>query len=306
MTAPTLTEAIYRTVVYFDLFDYAPTLLDIDKWLLRWDGPEAAPTVGRLQELLEADRRIATANGCYFLVGRSELARLRRLKYDFTHDKWRHARPYLWVLAHLPGVRGLWLTNSTAWGNASANSDLDVMVIAAPGRIWTARFFTTALLKLLRQRPEEQDPDRAICLSLYLSATNLNLAPYKIGSDDIHFAFWASQVYPLYDTGLYPEYQYENRWLNEVFANLKWTVPAGRFQIQVGRLGRGWRRLGELVSHERFLRALQQRWLPARLREMANQDNRVVMTDQILKLHTNDNRADRQSQWERRIGAASL
>lgn len=300
-----LEQAILHTLIYFDLFDYAPTALEIDRWLLQFghaDPRENAPTLSQIMQVLDTHPRIEACDGFYMLRGRNELARLRKQKYLWTDEKWKHARPFLRLLAMMPHVQAVWLANSVAWGNASKNSDTDVIIVTRPNRIWTARFFTTLCMRMLRQRPGEQTQAKAICLSFYMTADPLGLEPYKIGKNDIHFSFWVTQVYPLYDPrNIYARYRERNVWVRSVFANNPWLTPIPRRRIQIARLEQLFKYALELLPGERMLQRLQWRWLPNRLKTLAAaKDPRVVITNTLLKFHDNDNRATLQQQWEQR------
>ncbi len=293
-------HAAYETILYFDLFDFAPNLLEIEKWLLA-----AGRTPGTLYQLkheIDTLPQVSHEQGFYFLNGRNNLVQLRKQKYDFTEAKWKRAKPFLRLLSALPYVEAIWLANSMGWNNAKQSSDIDLIIVTTPGHIWTARFFTTALMKILRQRPHEQSMDKAICLSFYMSRDHLNVEPYKIGEEDIHYSFWSAQFYPIYDPeNLYEQYKKENGWTNEIFSHLEWTAPTTRRTIHIGTVARIFKALLRALAPEKLLKNFQLRILPEQLREMANEDNRVVINDHILKLHTNDQRERQHEEWKRRL-----
>ncbi len=299
----TLNHAVLKTLAYLDLFDFAPSLLELERWLLRTDEPHTATDI---QHVLESDPHIHCAEGFYFLTDRDQLVALRKQKYRLSEEKWKRTRRYLRLVAVMPFVDGVWLINSMGWENARERSDVDLLIVARPGHIWSARLWTTAVMKLLRQRPHEQSEDRAICLSLYISADHLNLEPYRLQSGDIHYSFWVNQCYPLYDTGQYEKFQQHNAWLKKVFAQPRWPHTIERRMIRLTAAERAIKRLLELCSNEQLFKKIQWRILPNNLRAMANQDQRVVMNDTILKLHTNDRRQQKQQQWEERLRALQI
>lgn len=294
---PPLTTAVEHTLLYLDQFDFAPTLLEVEKWLLK----NAQPTtsLSQIQTTLNENPRITHKEGFFMLTGREELATIRKKKYDATDEKWKHAQPFLKLLAAMPFIQAMWFSNSMGWHNARHESDIDLVIVTTPGRIWTARFFTTALMKLLRQRPHEQDESKAICLSFYSTAQNLDLEQYKISEQDIHFTFWATQLYPVYDPKqLFQEYQKTNDWLHNTFERLHWTQAIANRTINIGPVGRTCKSILQIVPLERPLRWLQLRIMPGQVKQMANKDNRVVVNDHILKFHTNDRRIEQQAAWE--------
>jgi hypothetical protein len=293
-----LPEATIKTLAYLDLFDFAPTLLDLERWLLKTDLPH---TLSDIQRTLNHDVRIEHVDGFYFLRGRSELVQARKHKYSWTEQKWKRTRRYVRLLAAMPYVDGVWLVNSMGWENARQSSDIDLLIVARPGRIWSARFWTTAVMKLLRQRPHEQVNERAICLSLYVAADALNLQPYRLSAHDIHYTFWVNQCYPLYDRGAYAAFQQQNSWLQEIFDNVQWSQTMERRNIRLSPFANGCKKILQLFCNERLLKKIQWRILPNQLRALANHDQQVVMNDHILKLHTNDTRRQKHTEWEERL-----
>lgn len=293
-----LQTAIVQTIVYFDLFNFAPTLLEMERYLLTTE----KTSIHDIQQALESLSQIDHANGVYFLRGREELALQRRQKYDFTDTKWKHARWYIRLLTAMPGVEAVWLTNSMGWGNASRQSDIDLCIITNPGKIWTARFFTTTLMKLLRQRPQEQTPEKALCLSLYIASDQLNLERYRLDANDIHFLFWTVQMYPLYDPHrLFECYTKENAWVEKMFTNVPWLASIPQRTIKLPWFFQQKKRLLTILPLESFFRQLQLRILPKKLRTMANTDTRVVLSNAILKLHDNDSRVEYQHRWKEKV-----
>ncbi|PIW36668.1 MAG: hypothetical protein COW24_03845 [Candidatus Kerfeldbacteria bacterium CG15_BIG_FIL_POST_REV_8_21_14_020_45_12] len=299
----TLTQQLHSTVLYFDMFDFAPTLLELERWLLASPNStdKAVVSLGEIAGTLATDPRITSAEGFYFLTNRMDLVRLRKDKYNNVDSKWKHAKPYLRILAIMPGIEGIWLTNSMGWGNARKTSDIDLFIITTPGKIWSARFFTTAFMKIFKQRPHEQSEEKAICLSMYLSSDHLNVKTYKIGADDIPFTFWVNQIYPIYDNGHFEKFKSANEWISAYFQQNQWLKPINRRLIKPTRFELGIKKFLTLISVESLMRSLQLRMLPPILKNMANEDNRVVINDKILKLHTNDRRDRQQLKWERRL-----
>lgn len=295
-----LQKSLIKTIAYFDLFDFAPTLGEIERWLL--DSSEAPAALSTIRQALDQLPQIEQQQGMYYLQGRADLIEKRKQKYIATMNKWRHARKYIRLIALLPGVEAVWFANSVAWCNARQESDIDLMIITSPGKLWTARFWATGLMKILRQRPHEQTHDKALCLSLYMDRDHLNMEQYKIAEQDIHFSFWANQLYPLYDpNNIYKEYQQQNSWLNTEFAHLYWLEPIPQREIHLSSPAQFCKRILSLFSTEQWMKKIQLRIMPKKLLTLANTDNRVVVTDHILKFHDNDSREQRQQAWEKKV-----
>ncbi len=122
---------------------------------------------------------IETRNGFFFLPGRGWLVEERIAKHARSQEKWKRLRRIVFWLQAVPFLRGVAGTGSLACENVRESSDLDVLVIASPNRVWTVRFLLTILLDLfrLRRRPSGPTKDR-VCLNHYLAADALEF-PYQ-------------------------------------------------------------------------------------------------------------------------------
>lgn len=305
-----------RTIVYFDIFDFSPTIHELDRYLLRVADREPYEHIAltELQHAVSACPQIDTHNGFLFLKNRAMLPKQRCKKYKETETRRKRARWLLRLCAIMPGVRAVWLANSVSWGNARDISDTDIVVITKPDALWTARFATTALFKILRQRPGEQERRKALCFSFYLTDTNMNLEQYKINANDIHFPFWVAQMYPLYDSGTqnpalgaYYSFQQQNQWVHEIFQHNPWAEPTERFWIIQSFVEQWMKKMLEMITRlfhvEQWLKKLQLRIMPAVIRNAAKHHCNVVINDTILKLHSDDPRAQLQQIWEERCRA---
>lgn len=305
----TWNDSLYATIVYLDLFDFAPTLLDLQKWLLRPQQFSAMPSLSEMEAMLAKDERIICVEGVCVLRGRESLIEVRKQKYNYTDAKWQHAKPFIRLLSFMPFVRGIWLCNSMGWNNARRLSDIDLVIIAEDRHVWTARFFTAALMKLLRQRPGEQHAAKALCLSMYISNTHLNiedsrLSPTSIGGD-IYFDFWCTQLYPVIDRDdVYKRFCTENQWLSNTFADIAWTEPVPHRQLNWKSWQKNLQHVFELIAwpFEKILKYWQFRIMPQALRDLANQDTRVRLNDSVLKFHTHDTRQEIHQRFVERLG----
>lgn len=93
---------------------------------------------------------------------------------------------YLLQLA--PFIRAVILTGSMSTGSDSFASDIDLLLITKPGRLYTARFFATfcAVLTGHRRRPNDENPAGKFCLNYYLAADNLDIKPHNARCAKFH------------------------------------------------------------------------------------------------------------------------
>lgn len=294
-----LQTAIFKTLCYFDVCDYAPTLLDLQKWLI--DYPESV-TVSQLQEALAADPRIRQQNGVYHFVENATVAASRQTHYTYSYEKYRHARPFIRLLAAMPGVRAIAVSNSVAWSNASQHADTDIFIITSSQRLWTARLCTTALLKLLRQRPGQQSHAKAVCLPFFISQGRLSISDLAANGDDIYFSFWVNQLYPVFDAGVWEQFVAANSWVAQRLPHAMPTRSIPRRQIHLTRIERWIKAAAEVMPFETLSKHFQLAILPRQLRnQIGAADNSVVVDQYTLKFHSTDRRQGIHDQWQQRV-----
>lgn len=97
-------------------------------------------------------------------------------------------------LSRLPGVVAIFLSGSHAQGTANQDSDIDLFIIAQPGRIWTARFFVYATLFLTGKMRRTRDTKNKFCPNHFITADSL-----EIQEKDAYSAHLFSHNIPLHD-----------------------------------------------------------------------------------------------------------
>lgn len=192
-----LGAALLATLAYHDLLNLPLTAVACWRYLVRpllerrgsppalelWGsvGSEvpALREVERVLQALVEQRTIETKNGFYFFPGRESLFGEWIAKHARSQAKWKRLRRIVSWWQTIPFLRGVAGTGSLSFDNANVGSDLDVLVIAAPNRVWTVRFLLTVLLDVfhLRRRPRGLTRDR-VCLNHYLAEDALTF-PYR-------------------------------------------------------------------------------------------------------------------------------
>ncbi|MBI4434282.1 hypothetical protein HY635_00460 [Candidatus Uhrbacteria bacterium] len=232
----------------------------------------------------------------------------QRRKATWAWRKFKKARQWARVLRLVPFVRMIAIGNALGYGNCSPESDIDLVIVTAPRRVWTVRLFVVALLRLFRQRPGEHDVD-AICPSFFLTTEAMDLEPLQIGNSplstlhsplppDPYLLWWTTQLTVLYDkAGTYDAFwraneQWVRRWLPDAQPRAAHPRLCASNSPTLS-VGDSW--VGSAV--ERWCRRFQERRFSSEVRSLANRDSRVVLTDRMLKFHTNDRRQEYRDRW---------
>jgi hypothetical protein len=292
-----LDKAILQTIIYFDLFNFPVTAREVYYNLIGVQSVSFTKVQNALKEL--SKNKLSEKEGFYFLPGRDEIIAKRKEHYLIAEKKFELALKNAKRLRRLPFVKAIFLANTLSYSNAKDSSDIDLVIITKKERIWTARFFCAGLMKLLKQRPTQTDKKNKICLSFYLTEDNLNLEPYAY-KNDIHFAFWAKQFFPLYDPEkLYHKFQQENQWASKLIPNYLKYKPNDRRVLTSPSI------IQKLIpaccprSMERLLKKFQLKIMPIHLQNLAIKDNSdVIISDTILKFHDQDKRQHYNELWQ--------
>lgn len=86
----------------------------------------------------------------------------------------RRARLFNWV----PFVEKVFLAGSMALGHVHENSDFDVIVVTAPGRLYTARFFCLLLFGLAGWRRTLTNPKDGFCFNHFVINDRSLMEPF--------------------------------------------------------------------------------------------------------------------------------
>ena len=268
-----LEQQILRTIIYFDIFDYPLTTLEI------WRNLSARARYGEVVSALTESKwlkeRAEFRSGMWALIlplggGVPPPSGERARRYRASKRKLDIARKFARAARYIPWVRAIYACNSLGFLHARPESDIDLFVAARRGRIWSTRFFTVLLAKLFFRRPRGEHAKDAICLSFF-AAEGADMKRAALPGGDIYYEHWLKNLVPL------------------------WKCKQKKLSFA--------QRICAKLSFERPLRAIQLCLMPARLREMANKGTSVIFTDEFLKFHDHDRREYYRDEFKRRFAA---
>lgn len=210
-----LKQAILATLHYFDLFDFAPTIAELEQYLYGWSAPKEA-----VLETIRTIPNVAHAHGFYCLSGRESLAEERKEKIKIAEKLWKRVERFGSLFALCPFVRTVAVCNSLAYGNASETSDIDLFVITAPWRLATARFFMKFLTQIFGVRVHHDKIVGRFCQSFFVTENTMNLAPLAHDFDP-HLAYFVATMKPIFGEKTFAKFLEENEvWIGPYFKRL--------------------------------------------------------------------------------------
>jgi len=310
--AQSTTSSLRAALHYFDSFDYALTWQELAWYAWQW--PAASEGVARLSDVARVldglGGQVEMREDLWCLAGRDTCINQRKERYIIAHRKYRKAVRATWWLARFPFVRMVAVCNDLAISAAPDESDIDIFVVAAAGHIWMARLWVClgVLCGVLGARPKVNNRRDTLCFSFFASDDALDFSglalPLVDGVPDVYLIYWIALLMPLYDAGgVYDRFYDENIWVAEyVPGRPRQTGHPGRRivlggGIQYCKAGCEWVTASAWL--ERAARWIQLKIMPVSLRERANADSCVVMSERYLKFHTNDRRALYRERWEK-------
>ena len=232
-------------------------------------------------------------HGFFFLSGKEHMVSERKRRYNYSCHKIKRAKRISNIFKYIPGVKMIAISNLIGSHNMRYNSDLDLLIVTSPERIWLTRFWCVAITSLLRMRPTPQKQRDKICLNFFLSEDRLDVSDMLI-EDDVYFYYWMAGLLPVYDKDdTFSKFLEANFWVKQRFPNFGWGHNSTKGQIQNSPffplremleiiLGRG----------EKMYKYIQLKFLSPELKELMNRDTRVVINDRMLKLHAHDRREE--------------
>lgn len=293
-------EDILKTICWFDVFDYPMTKEEIWRYGLFIDACSLEEVEVELRQLLLTGQ-LEQAELFYHLPCRRQLVDERKSRFNYTDQKFKIAMRVAKIFRLIPSIEMIALGNLIGSHNLRQNGDIDLLIVAKPGTIWTTRFVTALIAKLLGIRPTEKSSKDKICLSFFVTSDKLDLEQIA-QVDHLYFFYWAAFLTPIYDrNGSFEKFIKANSWIKERLPNFFLQAPhhlrlAKNFRCYVA----DWL-FKVLAMFEDRLKNLQLSIMPDNLKELANKDTRVIVNDQILKFHANDRRQEFQSKFKARF-----
>jgi len=234
-----LEKSILATLVYFDIFDYPLTLVEIHRLLLNLSSQQkqilkqvSSTSADRQDDEIQHDglnevrnalghsqilqKNVHFKNGYFYsassadkLRGGDKILNIRHERYIVAKRKFDCARRILNIIAKIPFVRAIFVCNSLAYNNTKKKSDIDLIIVAKKHGVWWARLFCVLLLSIMRVRPTfaKATADKPgyknmkdkICLSVFVDEDHLDFSNLRMSKRDIDFMYWVSNFYPIYD-----------------------------------------------------------------------------------------------------------
>ena len=283
--------AILATVAYADLFDAAVSVEDLARTCLgvRLGAAEVRrrAQLAPLSELIALDPQDSVVT----LRGREELVARRQEGVRRTTELLQRHEMVISALATLPFIRMLALSGGTAHKNARGSDDIDLFVVAAGGRAYTAYTMLFLVSRLTKTRG-------VVCPNYLVDEDHLQIAYHH----DLFTAHQAISMVPIAGLEVFARFVGANdEWIRKLYPGYEPRPPAA--QLGRPRLQRVIERGVELAGErlEQLLRVVWRLHLGRRVARAKGSD--LVLGGGILKLHLSDHRKRVLDRFEQRLHA---
>lgn len=292
VTATSHDEAILRTLLYADVFDYPLRPVEVHHYLI---GVSATPE--EIQSALEASPwlapRLTRVNGYVAVHGRSEIGSLRDERQRSSSALWPIARRWARLIGSLPFVRMVAVTGALAMDNAPPNDDIDFLIVTTPARVWLARALVIALVRLARLFGV------GLCPNYVLSQSAL-----AQGQRNLFIAHDLAQMVPLVGHAVYTEMRAANPWAADYLPHAQRPL-----RVEAELAPRGWlralQRSGEALLSGRLGDSLETWERRRKLRKFSNAAHTPGAAAQLdaehVKGHFDDHGARILKKFEERL-----
>lgn len=105
---------------------------------------------------------------------------------------------YIPYIKWIPGIRFIWVGNSTSMFASKETSDIDLFIITAPKRMRLVRIVTTLIFQILWVRKNEKIHEKRFCLSFFVTTDWLDFSSFAL-ENDIYLYFWIIYMKPILD-----------------------------------------------------------------------------------------------------------
>ncbi len=222
-----LRNTVLATLAYYNAMNYPLSLFEIKKYLVhperlgakKWEEFSYEDISTELKNL-EKKELVSSCYGFYFIGPCHDMAELRINRQKIADRKWKKTLRAVKYMNMIPHVLAVFGSGSLALNNTKLESDLDILIVAKSGRIWTTRMLVSLVMSLLRVRRTKTDtiaPDK-VCLNHYVTDASL-----KIPHQSMYCAHLYAHLVPilLRDEAMVYKFKKENDWMKNYIYNWK-------------------------------------------------------------------------------------
>jgi len=193
-----LSVSILRTVLYFEIFCYAPTVEELSTWLIGPLKVKIKPTTKQIIRAINNNSKLIYSHNRICTLGNNKLINQSNQRSQYFPSKINQAIQKIKLLKLIPTVKLIAVTGSVAAKSPHKNDDIDLLIVTKTNNLWTTRLIIILLTEILqvRRRPKDKEYNNKLCFNLFLDENALHINKDK---QDLYTAHEILQIIPLYN-----------------------------------------------------------------------------------------------------------
>ncbi len=236
--------------------------------------------------------------------------RLERKK--IADQKWNKIKPVFKILQIVPFIKFMMVSGSLAMGNTKKESDIDLIIVAKKGRIWTARTLITLLTSVLGVRRHGNITQDKICLNHYITDQSL-----KIPFESLYNAQSYCHLISIYDNPKFHQnFQKANQWITKYVHQYPDVILGNRRSVKRNKFYGFAARIFEKILSGKIGDLFEKylgKWQTARIKSVETRfitcpqkNGRITIDENQLEFHPNSHEARIIPEFNRRMEKLEL
>lgn len=276
-------KAVLDTLKYRQIFDCPMSYYQIWNFLISSKPVDKKDFMDTLVDLVKA-KKILCQDGQYSL---------EKIDYEKAEKRSKHAEKLISqangvvkYLKHLPWLEMVAITGSVSAFNANEQSDIDLLIVAKPKRLWLSRLFLVVVLKLLGVYWNAKKPAGTICPNILLTSDNLT---WEKAKQNLYTANEVSLLYPLFFRHTcYFDFLHQNEWVSRYLPNFRCYNDASTRYSNPAVTGRDERSEATKQSHPNLLDVIELTTMKIQTLYMKNKQTTEIVSKDFVHFNIHD------------------
>ncbi len=128
----------------------------------------------------------------------------------------------------VPFIRSVVVVNSAAYGNVHPQSDIDLLIITSPNRVFVVKGLLMFVLKSLRQLEDQFESAGRFSLGMFMTTKGAKMEKDMMKVNNPHLAYWLITARPVYGPGVWYGILKNDPYIQSKLPNYIWDKSSVR------------------------------------------------------------------------------
>lgn len=116
----------------------------------------------------------------------------------FDEELFNKTYKYIPYIKWIPGIKFIWVWNSTSMFASNKESDIDLFIITSKNRMWIVRIIITFIFQIFWVRKNNKYHAKRFCLSFFTTTNWMDFWNFAL-ENDVYLYFWIIYLKPILD-----------------------------------------------------------------------------------------------------------